>query len=294
MRGVLRRAAALLFVCCSALLVGAIAAPSSDAATSGCGYARYARPGGGVYTCSFADDFGGSVLSAARWLPQTTAASGYHSGAECFMNRPQNVSVSRGMLNLTVRRESAPFLCASPAGNYMTQYTAGMVTTWGTFAQAYGRFEIRAKFPATTVAGLQSALWMAPPAPKYGPWPLSGEIDIAESYSQYPTYVIPYVHYIASGGYDLNSTNTTCRISNPAAFHTYLLEWTSSLIRISFDGKVCVSDSWNPAPPLTAPQPFDQPFMIALTQALGVGTNAVTAATPLPATTQIDYVRVWK
>ena len=41
------------------------------------------------------------------------------------------------------------------------------------------------------------------------------------------------------------------------------------------------------------PAPFDQPFIVALTQALGVGANAVTAATPLPATTQIDYVRVW-
>jgi hypothetical protein len=31
-----------------------------------------------------------------------------------------------------------------------------------------------------------------------------------------------------------------------------------------------------------------------LTQALGIGANAVTAATPLPATTQIDWVRVWE
>jgi hypothetical protein len=31
--------------------------------------------------------------------------------------------------------------------------------------------------------------------------------------------------------------------------------------------------------------PFDEPFFISLTHALGVGTNAVTAATPLPATT---------
>ena len=47
-------------------------------------------------------------------------------------------------------------------------------------------------------------------------------------------------------------------------------------------------------PPLTGSQPFDHPFMIALTQALGVAGNSVTSATPLPATTQIDYVRVWK
>jgi hypothetical protein len=35
--------------------------------------------------------------------------------------------------------------------------------------------------------------------------------------------------------------------------------------------------------------------MLALTQGLGIGTNALDPSiTPLPATTQIDYVRVWK
>ena len=79
----------------------------------------------------------------------------------------------------------------------------------------------------------------------------------------------------------------------PSEFHSYALEWTTSTLTISFDGHTCVSDNWNPAAPLLKPAPFDQPFMIALTQALGINANAVNDATPLPATTQIDYVRVW-
>jgi hypothetical protein len=44
-----------------------------------------------------------------------------------------------------------------------------------------------------------------------------------------------------------------------------------------------------------SPAPFNQPFFVALTQALGVGSNAYNPAlTPLPATTTIDYMRVWK
>jgi hypothetical protein len=31
-----------------------------------------------------------------------------------------------------------------------------------------------------------------------------------------------------------------------------------------------------------------------LSQALGGGVNAATAATPFPATTDVDYVRVWQ
>jgi hypothetical protein len=45
---------------------------------------------------------------------------------------------------------------------------------------------------------------------------------------------------------------------------------------------------------VASPAPFDQPFFLSLTQALGVGTNSPTASTPLPATTLVDYVRVWK
>ena len=40
--------------------------------------------------------------------------------------------------------------------------------------------------------------------------------------------------------------------------------------------------------------PFDQPFIMSLTQALGIDSNAFDPnTTPLPATTQIDWVRVW-
>jgi hypothetical protein len=46
---------------------------------------------------------------------------------------------------------------------------------------------------------------------------------------------------------------------------------------------------------LAAPAPFDQPFFLALTQMLGVGSNVfVDGTTPLPANTEVDYVRIWK
>ena len=72
-------------------------------------------------------------------------------------------------------------------------------------------------------------------------------------------------------------TNNECMIPNLAAFHTYAVEWTTTSIKIIYDGRTCL------------------PFSIALTQALGVGTNEFDpGSTPLPATTQLDYVRVWK
>lgn len=257
-----------------------------------CG-ANIAKPTGGNWRCTFADEFNGSSLDTSKWVVQQTASSGFHSGSECFVSSSNNVRVSAGALSLTARRESAPFSCKSPYGAYTTQVTSGSVSTWGKFAQAYGRFEIRAKFPASTIAGLHSALWMYPQKLTYGAWPTSGEIDIAEEYSQYPDRAIPYVHY-ATATNDSTVTNTRCMISDVSAFHTYVAEWTTTGITISYDGVPCVTHKWNPAAPLTGSKPFDQPFIVWLTQALGNNTNAYSATTTqLPATTQVDYVHVW-
>jgi beta-glucanase (GH16 family) len=162
------------------------------------------------------------------------------------------------------------------------------------FSQAYGRFEFRARVSPAQSPGLHSALWLYPASLRYGPWPASGEIDVAEMYSLHPDRAIPFIHYNAAGS-DPTVTNNDCLISDLADFHRYVAEWTPAGIKIYYDGQLCLQHAFNPVAPLSAPQPFDQPFYVVLTQALGVGTNAFDpASTPLPATTEIDYVRVWK
>ena len=259
-----------------------------------CGGEVVTKADGTPWTCTFDDEFNGTSLDTSMWSPVTTATSGFHSGQECFVNTPNNLSVGDGVLSLTVREEAAPFTCVSSSGtNYTTQYTSGSVTTVGKFSQTYGRFEVNAAFPATAVAGLQSSLWLYPVnALKYGVWPWSGEIDIAEEYSKFADRAIPYIHYVPNI-LDLKVTNNYCTLNNISAFHDYVAEWTPTTITISYDGKVCTSDSWSPLS-LIKPAPFDSPFFIALTQALGIGQNLfVPGTTPLPATTKVDYVRVW-
>jgi beta-glucanase (GH16 family) len=291
-RSLRRRAWLSVLPFIAGLVLLCVPAPAAYAAWSlPCGGKHPIKPGGGLYFCSFDDEFNGTTLDGTKWWPLTTASTGYHVGAECFVSSTNNYSVSGGMLNLTVRKEAAPFTCQTPTGSYTTQYTSATVTTFGRFSQTYGRFEVRAKFPAATVAGLQSSLWLLSTSNKYGSWPTTGEIDLAEAYSQYPDRVIPYIHYVPAAP-DPNVTNNYCLIT-PGEFHTYVAVWTTTTITISYDGRTCVSDNWNPAPSLAKPAPFDQPFLISLTQALGVNANAVTPDTPLPATTQIDYVRVW-
>jgi beta-glucanase (GH16 family) len=247
------------------------------------------------WTCVFADDFNGSSLDPAKWTPIKTAQNGISSGPACYVDSPANIAVGGGSLTLTARRENAPFTCASPHGNFSTQYTSGQVATYGRFSQTYGRFAVRAKFPASTVAGLQSTLWLWPQNPTaYG---AVGEVDFAEWYSLYPDRVIPYIHY----GYGTATTNlltgvnvpsnNECFVDNTADFHEYAVEWTPSTFTVSYDGRTCLVDNYQP----DGVNPFRQPYFIALSQALGVGTNAFDpATTPLPATTTIDWVRAWK
>jgi beta-glucanase (GH16 family) len=261
-------------------------------AASNCGGATPEVPAnpmtGGAWKCSFDDEFSGATLDRSKWFVQTTALSGYTAGDDCYMDSPDNVSVSGGALSLTAIHQAEPFLC----GQNTTQNTSGEVMTYQHFSQTYGFFEVRAKFPDVTVPGLQSTLWLWPVnRVKYGPVPgQGGEIDFAEWFSQTPNLDIPNVHYIGATSTD----SAHCALANPATFHTYGLEWTSTSLTIFLDGTPCFVDNWHPLFPLTAPEPFDQPFFLNLTQALGVYSNAFNpATTPMPATTQVDWVRVW-
>ncbi len=258
-----------------------VGAPLASAQGPSCG----GNPDGlsGNWTCTFDDEFNGTSLNTANWQPQLTATSGYITGGpDCYVNNPNTISVSGGYLNLSVLKV-APFTCVP---GYVSQYQAGMVTSSRLFSQTYGAFEVRAKIPASSVPGLQETLWLYPQNLTYGPWPASGEIDFAEFYSQYSTLDVPYIHYTLSVA-DPNVTAYNCTI-DPTQFNTYEVDWTSSAITILYNGQTCLVDH-----PIAGPAPFNQPFFIALTQALGLGTNAPTANTPLPATTQVDWVRAW-
>jgi len=289
-------------------VIAANVPPAPPPPTAPCGGEVPApKPGGGKWTCTFDDEFDASTgdataLNTSWWVPQVTATSGYTTGPlgneACYVNSPNNISVSGGALHLTARKEAAPFTCA---GLITTQYTAGMVSTYNTFNQTYGRFEIRALLPQTTATGLQETLWLWPINDTlYGAWPASGEIDLSEFYSQYPTLDIPYLHYNYTPATTNPATNTNtpttynCQI-NPTQYNNYALTWTPGTLTITINGNPCLTDNYIPDNDLTTPAPIHQPVFNARTQALGINTNAFNpTTTPLPATTSIDYVRVWK
>ena len=263
-----------------------------------CGGNQTVTDDGVTWTCTFDAEFDGTSFDPNQWTATTTEDSGYTAGDACYEDDPQNVSVGNGYLSLTVNKTS-DFVCDSPSGDFVSSYTAGELTSYEKFSQTYGRVEIVAKVPATTVAGLQSSLWLYPESLSNDSEDgTTAEIDIAEWYSEYPGLAIPYLHYDASttnsGSSGVNAiTNNNCDIDQNA-FNDYVLEWTPTTITIIYNGTTCLVDQWQPASPESAPEPFNQPFFLNLTAAVGTGSDADTGSTPFPDTTEIKYVRVWQ
>jgi beta-glucanase (GH16 family) len=263
-----------------------VAISSCGGESSPCGPAMD-KGSGGEWVCTFAEDFDGSSLDAARWQVMTTATLGFtQTAGECYVDDPAHVEVGDGVLTLTATKLATPEAC----GPRPTAYASGMVFTKDRFAQTYGRFEVRAKLPRG--AGFQPALWMYPQHTAYGD--RSGEIDIAESFGA-PDVVSPHIHVHDATGTD-HPQGTDCHVAGASdSFHTYTAEWLPGEIKFLYDGVPCfVTSQWDTGPPLVAPQPFDHPFFLLLQLGLGYGPNAPSAATPFPGVLQIDYVRAWR
>jgi beta-glucanase (GH16 family) len=263
-------------------------------------------PSGG-WTCTLDDEFNGTSLDSSIWTPMTTYGSGYKTGPllnqVCYVNSPQTISESGGYLNLSVTTASQSTRCqgSNTMSSFQSNYLGGMVISAQKFSQEYGFFEARAAMPPSSVPGLQETLWLYPENETlYGPWPDSGEIDYAEFYSLYPNNDVPAIHYPGAGN-DPNAQSDNCVISGQSTagqFHTYALMWTPTTMTTYYDGHPCMTDVYAPyvSSPDTAPAPFNQPFFLNFTAALGSasGDEFRPNQTPLPATMQVDWVRVWQ
>jgi beta-glucanase (GH16 family) len=261
-----------------------------------CG-AAVGKADGSDWECVFSDDFDGDALDTTRWTVLSSLASGYRNGPECNLGDESplgadDVAVGDGMLRLTARALDHEVVCPSLSGDFPSRWTGAFVTTYGKYTTTFGRVEVRAAFPDVDVAGVHAALWLWPQDLAYGS-EVTGEMDLAEYFSQYPDRAVPFLHYQPAVP-DGSTTNNGCLVEEPGKMHSYVIEWEPGHVTISYDGVTCLDHDIAPAPPLTGSQPFDQPFTLNLTQALGVGTNAFTDQTPLPATTTVDYVRVWQ
>ena len=208
---------------------------------------------------------------AARTLPTNHEAEYYSDrsvGVDPF-------SVHDGILTITARH-------AAPGSNpYNLPYTSGIITTFKSFSQTYGVFEIRAKLPAGQ--GLWPAFWLLPASNQY-----SSELDAFEVLGSNPTQLFATTHgfYGANWGVD----SQAIQVANTSdGFHIYGVDWEPDTITFLVDRK----------PIATAPTPtsMNVPMYMIINLAIG-GTGSwpgpPNGSTPFPSRMQIDWVRAYR
>lgn len=156
----------------------------------------------------------------------------------------------------------------------------------------YGYFEARLKLPKGK--GTWPAFWMMPQ--NYKSWPADGEIDIMEEVGCNAEYVSSSIHCTAyNHPKNTQKTHEFKLAGAQSEFHTYALEWTAEKMDFIFDGEVHMTfkndgkgnyDTW----------PFNNPFYLKLNLAWGGNWGGMYGVDEscLPATYEIDYVRVYQ
>jgi beta-glucanase (GH16 family) len=214
------------------------------------------------WVLTFADEFNGTELDLAKWSP-------HEPGGQALDSQPDAVTLSGGQLHVTARRAAKG-------------YIPGIVTTFGTFAQRYGRFEIRCRVPAGRGLRAIVSLRPVPLAPLPG-------VEILEVNGSAPSTI--------SFGNDWGTEQTRRSFGDSfpapdlsAGFHTIAIEWDETKILWSIDGK----DKFQSVDGVPR-----QSMFLALELAVGGGTGSLAARTPdestlFPASLDIDYIRVYQ
>lgn len=189
-------------------------------------------------------------------------------------------TVRDGVLSITARR-TPPALREVLFDN---EYTSGILTTQGSFAQKYGYFEIRSKVPAG--AAVWPAFWMLADD---GGWP--PEIDVLEGRGQRPGNVVMTTHWrifetqkIYTCGFDFFLPDAVTE------FHDYGVLWQPDRITYFIDRK--------PVSDIKVPVSFVDPMYMIVNLAMGakyfVGVGFVAAESPETVAFEIDRISAFQ
>lgn len=227
---------------------------------------------------TFADEFNGTELDLLHWSPHDPW--GHERDRQLQGWAPESVSVSGGQLHLIAQRTSEERPVRYDGKG--REYVSGIATTFGTFAQTYGRFEIRCRVPAGKGLRPGVALYPVPlaPLPRIHWFDVSGNTPSTISFANYwGTEQTERSFGDAFPGPDLSK-----------AFHTIALEWDANKIIWFLDGKE-IFRSVDGIPRV--------PMFLVLELAVGGGSGSLSTRFPdettaFPASFDIDYVRVYK
>ena len=227
------------------------------------------------------DEFNGNKVDQTKWA---FAYSGFDTAAETQMHntdKPENVSVSDGVLHLTARysptrerwnsatkqMETVPRTNTRKDKNgniitYSAPFTSGALNTFtdkGVVKASFkGDFYAEARIKLPMSESSWSSFWLTGTNGKQ--WPGNGEIDVFESKGYDPSFLQANTHTPRSEKDLTHSKQTQRQISNngdtQTDFHTYGVLKTKDSITFFYDGKV---NKTVPLKDIKDPNPFLDP-----------------------------------
>jgi len=207
---------------------------------------------------------------SARALPDN-GESEFYSDPSTGVNP---FDVKGGILRITAARASRN------SNPYDLPYTSGIITTYKSFSQTYGYFEICARLPAGQ--GLWPAFWLLPIAMDY-----TSELDVFEVLGHTPAEMYFTTHDKTDGkwtGYiqKLKVADTS------AGFHSYGVDWEPKTITLFIDGVAVATAS--------TPSTMNSPMYMLVNLAVGSAGSwpgSPDETTQFPAVLEVDYVRAY-
>jgi beta-glucanase (GH16 family) len=226
-------------------------------------------------------------LKSENWVYDTGAGGWGNSELQTYTNGG-NVSVSGGAMKIEARSD----------------LTSTRIKSAGRKTFKYGKIESRIK--CSQGVGSWPAFWMLGTGANYQ-WPYCGEIDIME-HANYDNFVYQTCHWNSNGSNtwtpyahaywgQTSNNNYWNVISNldVSQWHTYGIEWTSSIIKFFVDGiQVMACDIGNASIGTDA---FNNEFYFIYNFAMGgqfTGIYDRNQFSNMPWAMYVDYVRVYQ
>lgn len=233
------------------------------------------------YTLVWNDEFSQGDRPSSDWWYETGGGGWGNNELQTYVN------VSEGSEQLAVVDDGILSITAKKISGTVYSIRMNTVNSW-----TYGYFEARLKLPVGK--GTWPAFWMMPK--NFTAWPDDGEIDIMEHVGYRPNYISSSIHCKAYN-HSIGTQKTAEKYiaTSQTEFHVYAVEWTTDYIKGYIDGVDYFTftndntnnyDTW----------PFDNPFYLKLNLAWGGNWGGAEGVdeSALPATYQIDYVRVFQ
>ncbi|MGB6231024.1 MAG: glycoside hydrolase family 16 protein [Litorimonas sp.] len=309
-----RMAAAMFALFLSACASNAGPSPASVEATP-----KEAASGPVGWHTVFFDDFDGTALDETKWKPEQSCWGGGNQERQCYTDLAQNVRVTDGELQLVAIEgdHTGPLypegMPGAPGGTTSKPYTSGKVRTRGLAAYRYGRISARLMLPEGQ--GTWPAFWMMPETDAYGPWPLSGEIDIMEATNlgtpcdeceggieRRTSGALHFGERPPDNTYWYAMADFGSEVNPASEWRTYTVEWAEGTIQWLVDDRIFLrldEDDWYTASADARGRPyapFDQAFYLMLNLAVGGTLTEKNGggfdADAFPATLRADWIRV--